>query len=160
MKVKTTLVLAIAGFFLALAPSNLFAQRLDGKGLRGFNNTNIPGMTDQQKERLEEIRKTHIQAALPLHEQLTEKNAALRTLTKEENLQEANSLLEEIYALRLELAKNRMESRIAMRQELNEEQKQYLDTQIQERWSNAGNRSIDKERQGNRRTGRFGQRGN
>lgn len=132
MKTKKLVLLTLAGLMIAFIPMDSFAQRGDGMGYRNRTfDREIPGLTDQQKERIDAIGKTHAREALTISNKITEKHAALRTVTQqnEPDAQKANQLLEEIYNLRLDLAKMRLESRLNIRKELNDDQKLFFDTQ-------------------------------
>jgi Spy/CpxP family protein refolding chaperone len=130
MKTNIAGLMIMMGLFLAYAPIEATAQRTGGNVFRNnFAVREIPGLTQEQKEKIESIRLSHAREALNYNNTISEKNAALRTITQQENpdLQQANQLLEEIYALRLELAKSRLQSQLEIRDELNEEQKLIFD---------------------------------
>jgi Spy/CpxP family protein refolding chaperone len=130
MKMKKALLFVMTGVIAAFAPTQADAQRPGGMGLRQhITALEIPGLTKQQREKIEEIRLSHAREALDFNNTIAEKNAALRTLTQQDDpdMQQINHLLEEIYDLRLELAKNRVQSQLQIRQELTDEQKLFFD---------------------------------
>jgi Spy/CpxP family protein refolding chaperone len=130
MKTKIAVLMVMTGLLSVFSPVKTTAQRAGGMEFRNnFAAREIPGLTQEQKEKIEAIRLSHAREALHFNNSISEKNAALRTITQQDvpDLEKANQLLEEIYALRLELAKSRLQSQLGIRDELNEEQKLVFD---------------------------------
>lgn len=128
----------LMGLLMLIAAPELQAQRMGKRGGPGFGQGSgfnkswspaIPGLTDEQRDRIQSIRLEYARGNMDLQNQIFEKRAALRTATTQEvpDMDGANALLEEINALQLDLQKNRLQCRMAVRSELTDEQKIYFD---------------------------------
>jgi len=112
-----------------------FAQR--GYGMnhgqgngQGYFCDNIPGLTDQQKSEIEEMRVAHWKERQTIQNQINEKNARLRTLQTSDNtsLQSVNNIIDEISDLQNKHWKNRAAHLQKVRNLLTDEQKVYFDS--------------------------------
>ena len=89
----------------------------------------IPNLTDQQKEQITTLHTTHIKQMTILKNQLEEKKAQMNTATSwaSYNVANAEKLLDEIYNIKLQLAKEKLSFHNAVRNLLNEDQKIFWD---------------------------------
>ncbi len=126
MKKLVVLSLLVVLFTIHLAE----AQRPNRPRGGNFGNCVIPGLTDSQKEIIDASRLAHTKYALDMRNRIAEKEAALRVVTQSDkpDQKKADGLLDEIYALRLQLAKSRTSHQMEVREQLNDEQKVYFDS--------------------------------
>lgn len=91
---------------------------------------NLPDLTDEQRTQIRNIMLNTRKEMLPIQNELREKQAQLRTLTTGENIdmEAANTVIEEIGALRTKMMKNRITSRQEIRNLLTEEQRIIFDS--------------------------------
>ena len=84
----------------------------------------IPGLTDEQKEQMKAIHLEVEKAALPIKNEIGEKEARLRTLVTAESYDERaiNKLLEEIGSLKTDVEKLKVASIQKVKNVLNEDQ--------------------------------------
>ncbi len=141
MKVqKIKFISFIIMMFMIVGGSALNAQRPDGppkgqegkaemhqrgsQGEQGQKGPRIPGLTEEQKEQMKAIRLKSEKAALPLKNQVGEKEARLRTLTTSEdyNANAVNKVIEEVGAIKTELMKLKVATGQEIKQILTEEQ--------------------------------------
>jgi len=89
----------------------------------------IPNLTDQQKEQITTLHTAHIKQMTILKNQLGEKKAQMNTATSwaSYNAADAEKLLDEIYNIKLQLAKEKLSFHDAVRNLLNEDQKNFWD---------------------------------
>jgi Spy/CpxP family protein refolding chaperone len=89
----------------------------------------IPGMTEQQKEQMEQLRTEHLKVMLPLKNQLQEKMVRLHTLSTAEkvNMNDINKKIEEIGELKIKMMKEQAAHRQDIRKLLTEEQRVMFD---------------------------------
>ena len=124
--------LAIIAIFL-FATMGAFAQKGQGRmnqnSPRGERFMNIPDLTDSQKTQLKQMRTTHMKEAMPLRNLMKEKEAHLQTISTVDNvnMNEVNKLIEEIGAIKLDLAKKRAAHRQAIRKILTNDQRVFFD---------------------------------
>jgi len=133
--IKTVLVLALVG---GLAIPSLAQQRskrmMQDRPMQfhhqGGQMMNLPDLTDEQRTQIRDIMLNTRKEMLPIQNELREKQAQLRTLTTGENIDmdAANTVIEEIGALRTEMMKNRIASRQEIRNLLTEEQRIIFDS--------------------------------
>ena len=90
----------------------------------------IPDITEKQKEQIKEIRTDHMKEVLPLRNQVREKEAHLQTISTGENvnLEKVNKTIEEISALKMNMAKKRAAHRQEIRKVLTEDQRVIFDS--------------------------------
>ena len=90
----------------------------------------LPGMTDQQKDKMKEIHLSGMKAMQPIKNQLGEKQAKMRTLETAENadLKAINNLIDETASLKTTMAKTRAANKQKIRNILNEEQRLIFDS--------------------------------
>ncbi len=115
-------------FLLALVLSSaVFAQR--GQGAMGGGECMIPNLTDEQETQIEKLRTAHQKEVLPLRNQLGEMEAKLRTLTTGDKVDMAlvNKQLEDISAVKLQLAKKREAHKQDVRKLLTDDQRVQFD---------------------------------
>ena len=133
--IKTVLVVALVG---GLAMSSL-AQQQSNRMMQdrpmqfhsqGGQMMNLPGLTDEQRTQIRDIMLNTRKEMLPIQNELREKQAQLRTLTTGDNIdmETANTVIEEIGALRTKMMKNRIASRQEVRNLLTEEQRIIFDS--------------------------------
>ncbi len=89
----------------------------------------IPNLTDQQKEQIKTLHNAHIRQTTILKNQLEEKKAQMNSATSWASYNAANAekLLDDIYSIKLQLAKEKLSFHNAVRNLLNDDQKIYWD---------------------------------
>lgn len=92
----------------------------------------IPDLSEDQKEEIKTSVTEHKKDALPLHNQLREKQAHLETLSTadEADMTAINTTIDEIGELRTQLMKNRAAHRQEIRKLLTDDQRIHFDTMI------------------------------
>ena len=103
--------------------------QMDGRGMA--LHMQIPDLTDQQKEQIQSIVLKNHETMIPLRNQMQEKRARLRTFSTGNTIDQdaADEVIEELGSLRIEMMKQRFDTRMKVRALLNDEQKVWLDTQ-------------------------------
>ncbi len=124
-------VLFLIGITLAQNP-----RKMNKQGEVGFRNErvmNLPGLTDEQKEKMKEVRLGGMKAMQPIRNQIGEKQAKLRTLETANNVDMTaiNGLIDELSTLRTAQAKIRAGNKQKMRNLLNDEQRLIFDSKKQ-----------------------------
>ena len=127
MKTKNGLQSIFLTIFL-LAGIALSAQQGNIPGNRNCLER-IPGLTDKQKEQIENARTEHLRKIQPMRNMLREKKARLHSLETVENadMAEINKTVEEIGDIRTRLQKERAAHRQAIRDLLTTNQKVHFD---------------------------------
>lgn len=89
----------------------------------------IPGLTEEQKTKIEALRLTFMKDLLPLQNLLAEKEARLRTLTTGDKIDitAANAVIDEIAAIQAQIQKLKLAHQMEVRKLLNDEQKLWFD---------------------------------
>lgn len=138
MKKNVIQSLLVTGLIL-LFSTQMYAQKPNqtaccpGQGAQmgaGMGHTpQIPGLTDEQKTKIEALRLTFMKELLPLKNLLAEKEARLRTLTTGDkiDLTAANAVIDEIAAIHAQIQKLKLAHRMEVRKLLNDEQKLWFD---------------------------------
>ena len=92
----------------------------------------IPDLTEEQAVQLKELRLANEKIALPIHNQIAEKEARLNSITSvnEINLEEAGRVIQEISDLKAQLMVLRVENLAKMKDVLTEEQALALNHQF------------------------------
>lgn len=121
------------------------AQRMQGHPAQGERNGSpqleeiwvelgpkIPNLTEEQGAQLKELHLTMEKASLPIHNQIAEKEARLKTITTadEINLKDAGRVIQEISDLRTKLMNLRVENIVKMKEVLTDEQELALNHQL------------------------------
>ena len=131
----------VLGLLLAL-PLMMFAQQ-GNQGPGQMNRGNrmgpnsqrltdrLPGITDQQRQDIQKIQLATRRDIMPLRNQVFEKSARLRTLNTAEkpDTKAIDATLDEVSALRNQIAKRRMQSHQEIRKLLTDEQRVIFDSQ-------------------------------
>jgi Spy/CpxP family protein refolding chaperone len=123
---------------MMIATISSFAQRGQRQGNPGMRkNTpmqqrlyeNIPGLTEEQENQIDELRVPHMKEMKDFYNQLNEKRAKLRTLQTKDNpeMDAIYKVIEEMGAIRTKMHKARAKHHQEIRSILNEEQKIYFD---------------------------------
>ncbi len=133
---------------LLISGTNLFAQRPDHpqrgqqggpemhqrgeQGQKGPKGLRIPNLTEEQKEQLKTIHINEEKEALPLKNQVAEKEARLRTLTTSEEYNErvVNSVIDEISELKGSLMKLKVATGQEIKKILTDEQVVFFNNHI------------------------------
>ena len=91
---------------------------------------NLPGITDEQLEKIDAIRLNTMKKNQQLQNQLGEKRAQLRTYSTSDqvDMSAINQTIDKIAAIRSELMKNRLASNQEIRNLLNEDQRVVFDS--------------------------------
>ena len=129
MKTNFFGVIFALALILTLTSARVLGQEsVDNK--QGHGQGNIPGMTDEQKTKMKEIRTASMKEILPLKNELREKEAHLQTISTGNNvdLNLINKTIDEIGLLKTTIAKKHAATRYSIRLILNDEQKVYFDS--------------------------------
>src|SRR3989304_6397319 len=138
MKRKGLIFRVAALAALIMLSVNILAQRGYGrhagqdKGLFGPGDgycQNLPGLTDEQKEQIDQLRVSHLKKVKDLKNELNEKMARQRTLMTADkaNLDEINMNIDAITTVKNKLMKEKAAHRQAVRSLLSEEQRILFD---------------------------------
>ncbi len=102
----------------------------EGQGGRMEHMKMIPDLSEKQMEQMKEMRVEHMKSMQPLHNQMAEKKARLRTLTTAEkvNMAEVNKMIDEIGSMQTKMMKLREQHRQEVRKMLTEEQRLFFDS--------------------------------
>jgi len=130
-------VLIIAGGLFA-QNSQKMKRMGEARESRNFNKErmmNLPGITDEQKENMKEIRLTGMKAMQPLRNLVGEKMAKLQTLESAEkaDLNAINKVIDEIASIKTAQAKIRAANKQKIRSLLNDEQRVIFDSKRHKR---------------------------
>ena len=92
----------------------------------------IPNLTEEQQVQLKELHLAMEKASLPIHNQIAEKEARLKSITTadEINLKDAGRVIQEISDLRTKLMNLRVENLVKLKEVLTEEQELALNHQL------------------------------
>jgi len=151
MKTRNLTIIAV----LLFITGSVFAQGNQGKrgnfdGQKKRNQTerfmNIPDLTDAQKTQIKDMRTANMKEMLPLRNELQEKQAHKRTISTGDNVKmsEINKTIDEIGAIKTNMAKKRATHRQNIRKILTDNQRVFFDM-------HSGN---NKKRHGNKYKGR------
>ncbi|GAB4343314.1 MAG: hypothetical protein Kow0037_31340 [Calditrichia bacterium] len=90
----------------------------------------VPNLTDEQKQKIDELRVPHLRKMQDLRNQVMEKRARLHTLSTADkpNMGEINKVIDEIGKLRTQIMKERQAHRQQIRGLLTEEQRVIFDS--------------------------------
>ncbi len=123
---------------LLIFAGSLFAQNrqkmgrsaeMGQRGLKKERMMNLPGLTDEQKDKMKEVRLSGMKVMQPIRNQIGEKQARLHTLETANtvDMNAINGLIDEIASLRTAQAKIRAGNKQKMRSLLNDEQRLIFD---------------------------------
>jgi len=92
----------------------------------------IPGLTDEQKTKMKELRVAHLKEITPLKNLLEEKQARLNTLTSAEktDMAEINKTIDEISKLKADMMKARVNHQMKVKALLTDEQKVFFNAHM------------------------------
>lgn len=132
---------AMVALFLVSVGYAGMAQRMQGPPPQGERNARpqmeergpkIPNLTEEQQVQLKELHLTMEKASLPIHNQIAEKEARLKSITTadEINLKDAGRVIQEISDLRTKLMNLRVENLVKLKEVLTEEQELALNHQL------------------------------
>lgn len=131
-----TALLLIAAFFIATS-GTAYAQCPKNEGKDGIPMQDdmapahmmIPDLTDAQKDAMETLRLDHMKAVQPLHNEIAEKQARLRTLQTADkvNMVEVNRVIEDVGALHTRIMKLKAAHHQEIRSLLTDEQRVFFD---------------------------------
>ncbi|MCF8297230.1 MAG: Spy/CpxP family protein refolding chaperone [Saprospiraceae bacterium] len=140
---KSTFIAITLAIMLTLGLSNLtFAQqgkgKCDGNGPKfntaqkgnGQHCMNLPDLTEEQQKKIKELRLKQMKAILPLKNEITEKQAHLKTLTTKEkvDMNAVNTTIDEITVVKAKMMKLKAAHQQEIRNLLTEEQRLIFDT--------------------------------
>ncbi|KAA3617309.1 MAG: periplasmic heavy metal sensor [Calditrichaeota bacterium] len=124
-------VLVLSASLVAQNPNRMKqrGEAREGRSFRKEKMMNLPGLTDEQKEKMKEIKISGMKAMKPIRNQLGEKLAKLQTLETAEkpNMSAINETIDEISSLKTAQAKLRAGNKQRIRALLNDEQKLFFD---------------------------------
>lgn len=126
-------LLIIAGSAFAQPPM-MEQKGAEEQGMRGCKMSEhrgmIPGLSEEQLERIKTLRTEHMKALQPLRNQLGEKKARLRTLTTADkvNMTEVNKVIDDIGNMHTQIMKLKEQYRQEIRKMLNDEQRLLFDS--------------------------------
>jgi Spy/CpxP family protein refolding chaperone len=141
---KTKLLIFFVLFaVVCMYTTHLFAQ--DNRETRRLRNKALDfNMTDEQKQKIEEIKAEYHKTVLPLKNQLEAERLALQSLQKDTDPDEDAifAKIDEITELQAEIQKKNVSQRLAIRNLLDDDQKALFDARgrHQRQWSRAGGR--------------------
>lgn len=97
---------------------------------KGCDYYNLPDLTDEQKQNIEDLKIELMKENMPLKNELMEKKARLRTLSTVENvdMKEVNNVIDDITGLLASMMKNGAEKMQNIRELLNEDQRLIFDS--------------------------------
>ena len=132
---------AMVALFLVSVGYAGMAQRMQGPPPQGERNAQpqmeergpkIPNLTEEQQVQLKELHLAMEKASLPIHNQIAEKEARLKSITTadEINLKDAGRVIQEISDLRTKLMNLRVENLVKLKEVLTEEQELALNHQL------------------------------
>jgi len=100
------------------------------KGQRFENCPKIPDLTEEQQEQIKKLKTEHMKMVLPLKNQVREKQPQLETVSTGDNvdMNKVNKNIEEIGALKVQMAKKREAHRQEIRKLLTEDQRVFFDS--------------------------------
>jgi len=145
MKMKKMLIAVIvAATFIAGTTSGLFAQqghgqrktdgkechqKFDGDG-HGMKCNKLPGITEEQKQKIRDLKTANLKPRTQLKNQIAEKRARLNTLQAgdEVDMKTINKTIDEMTALRAEMQKNMVALHQDIRKLLTDEQRAIYDS--------------------------------
>ncbi|SDB89424.1 Spy/CpxP family protein refolding chaperone [Williamwhitmania taraxaci] len=92
----------------------------------------IPGLTEEQKTKINDLRTAHMKEVTPVKNVLAEKNARLNTLTSADkaDMTEVNKTIDEIAKLKGDLMKMRVSHQTKVKALLTDEQKVYFNAHM------------------------------
>ncbi len=126
--------LTVTALVILIGLGAAFAQKGPryGEGHQGYGQgpLNLPGLTDDQKEQIETLRAENLKTMLPLRNTLQEKKARLMTLQSAEkaDMKAINGLIDEISAIKTQMAKQRAAHHQQVRSVLTDEQRVVFDS--------------------------------
>ncbi len=126
MKTRNLTILAV----LLFVSGSIFAQGQNSKqGNKGDRFMNIPDLTETQKTKLTEMRAANMKEMLPLKNELQEKKAHLNTISTGDNvnMNDVNKTLDEMGAIKTNMAKKRAAHRQEVRKILTDDQRVFFD---------------------------------
>ncbi|HPD95148.1 MAG TPA: Spy/CpxP family protein refolding chaperone [Tenuifilaceae bacterium] len=114
----------------------------NGLGQCMVGECNIPNLTDEQKQKIDDLRVKHIKEVTPIKNELNEKRAHLHTLETADkpNLNEINKTIDEISALRAEIMKKNAAHRLDVASLLTDEQRVFFNSRPMGKRGMRGNR--------------------
>ncbi len=124
-------LILVAGTAFAQGPGMQGPGREDKHGCKMSGHMGmIPGLSEEQQEQIKALRTEHMKMVQPLHNQLGEKKARLRTLTTVDkvNMAEINRVIDDIGKLQTQLMKLKEQHRQGIRKMLNDEQRVMFDS--------------------------------
>ena len=92
----------------------------------------IPGLTDEQKAKMKDLRVAHMKEVTPVKNLLEEKKARLNTLTSADksDMNEINKTIDEIAKLKADLMKARVNHQMKVKALLTDEQKVFFNAHM------------------------------
>jgi Spy/CpxP family protein refolding chaperone len=121
-------LILITGFAYAQGPG-MHEKDPGREGMHGCKMSGhkgmIPGLSEEQQGQIKALKTEHMKAVQPLHNQLGEKKARLRTLTTADkvNMAEVNKVIDDIGKMQTQLMKLKEKHRQEIRKLLNDEQR-------------------------------------
>ena len=127
MKTKSVMIIAMMVFF----STTIFAQGPHGKQkMQGQNACmNIPDLSDDQKEKIQDLRTAHMKEVMPLKNKLNEKRAHLKTISTGDNadINKIYAAIDEMSKIRTDIQKKGAKHRQDIRKVLTEDQRVFFD---------------------------------
>ena len=127
MKTKSVMIIAMMVFF----STTIFAQGPHGKQKMQGNNAcmNIPDLSDDQKEKIKDLKTAHMKEVMPLKNELNEKRAHLKTISTGDNadINKIYAAIDEMSKIRTNIQKKGAKHRQDVRKVLTEDQQVLFD---------------------------------
>lgn len=136
MKTKHFFTTAAVSALLLIASFNVNAQprqeRQRGQDKVLMMDQCIPGLTEEQKTKINDLRTAHMKEVTPVKNVLAEKQARLNTLTAADksDMVEVNKTIDEIAKLKGDLMKMRVSHQAKVKALLTDEQKVYFNAHM------------------------------
>lgn len=157
-KLLNQLMLGILAFVaISLTTTDTFAQRGQGKGYC----QNIPDLTDDQIEQIDNLRVDHLKEMTAMRNQIRIVNAELNALQTGDNvdIKAVNQKIDEKTTLKAKILKSRNAHRMEIRNTLNDEQKVFFDNQGNGLGNRNGRCKGQKWGKNSNKQGQYGNRG-
>lgn len=112
------------------APHKGFGMKEDIQGKKPYHGEMIPGLTEDQKAKIKDLRIAFMKEIQPIHNQMGELKAKQKSLTSVDkpDMKAINSNIDEITKLQNQLMKATVNHRMQVRNLLTDEQKLIFDT--------------------------------
>ena len=127
MKTRSLMIIAV----MIVVSGSMFAQGPQGNNKnQGYNSCmNIPDLSDEQEEKIKDLRTLHMKEVMPLKNILNEKRAHIKTISTGDNadINKIYAAIDEIGKLRTDIQKKGAKHRQDIRNVLTDDQRVFFD---------------------------------